>query len=354
MKYFQYIKQLIKHKQYRLALHPGDALFAFAGFLLSFNWYMEIDVLIEQYGADGAIVLSLLFGVFQLLWAIHAAKISLEPDKLVFYKVLGFRRIDIALLAFHTYALSAIAFSVFFALNFNVFVFDIGIFAAIYYFIAQLIIVFAMVSLLSKVKLKSSRSVRYFRSWDKLFRNKYIATSIKELFEIRRYPMLIFNHIFIALLIYFLVLIQLNYIVTIYIISAFGAGICYDSYAADGIRHFLYKFLGVSKYQLFKYKLFASFTFTLLWVIIYTIFYLILIADFTTPGVALLPVVLLNTCFQHFALGIVCVKKYPFRALFPALFVGLWLFSAIPVLSFALNIYAFSEMLKLRKAACYV
>jgi len=154
-------------------------------------------------------------------------------------------------------------------------------------------------------------------------------------------------------MIYFFILVKMNNVIAIYFISAFTAGFCYDSYGADGKRYFLYRFLHVSKYQLFKYKLFASIVLTLFWVTIYILFYSIRIADFAVIGTVLIPVVLLNTCLQHFTLGIICAKKYPFREFFNALFLGLWFMSAIPLLSFPLYGYAIWEATKLRKVARY-
>jgi len=351
MKYIQYFKLLCKNKQYYLALHPGDSVLALVGLLLSWHWRIDRYTLVEQFGRDGTIVLSVIIVLSQLFWSVHTAKISLRPDKVVFYRILGFRNFDVFLLAAHTFFLSSITFSVFFAVAFNLFVFDMGVLVAICYFFGQLIIVSAVLLLLSKVKLKSSRSIRIFRSWDKLFCNKYPAIIIKEIFEIRRYPMLIFSHIIIALLISFLILIKSDYLIAIYIISAFSAGFCYDSYAADGSRFFLYKFLHVTKFQLFKYKMVASFTLTLIWVAIYTILYLTIIADSTILAIVIAPVVLFNACLQHFALGAVCVKKYPFQKFFGVFFIGMWFIAAVPPLSFVLYAYALSETLKLRKAA---
>jgi len=340
---------MCEYKRHFQALKLGDALFALVGLIFVFHWYLERYAIVEQFGRSGAIILSAVLLMSQLFGSVGAVKISTRLDKVVYYKVLGFRQFDVVLLSFHTFALSAITFSIFFATAFNIFVYDIGVWIAACYFVFQLIFVYTMLLLLSKAKFKPRKSKRAFRSWDKLFINKYISITIKELFEIRSHPSLILENILIIPIAYFLILIEANYVLAVYILLSISAVTYYESFAADEERHFLYKLLQVSRYQLFKYKWVPSVVFALFLIVIYTVFYIILVGNFMTLGFVLLPIVLINGCLQHFALGIICAKKYPFSGPFTMFFTMLWIISAVPGISIALYIYAFFEMRKLRK-----
>jgi len=335
-------------------LYPEEIILAISGVVLVlYGHFSGFYVLIDSLGKSGVVFLSGVFLLLQFFHSIHSAKTGIRPDKVEFYKIIGFTKLDIYLQIISTFFLSGVIFSIFFGVAFNILIMNIGIWVAFPHFIALVVAVFAILFLLSKTDRNPRKIKKANRYSSKLLSSKRIAYIIKEVSEISSHPNLLLLHLFIALVVGFFIFIKLqSYVIVVFIICFLNALYCYDSYEADGKRYFLYKFLNFSKYRIFKYKLFVSVTFGLFWVITYTLLYLIFVGGFSLT-VMLLPIVLLNALAQHAALGIICCKNYPYVQSFPVAFIGWVALSAIPILSLTIFTYAYIKMLNLRKAELY-
>jgi hypothetical protein len=335
-------------------MYPEEIILTISGVgLVLYGHFSGFNVLIDSFGKNGVVFLSGMFLLLQFFHSIHSAKIVIHPDKVVFYKIIGFTKLDIYLQVVSTFFLSGVIFSLFFGVAFNILVMNIGIWVAFPYSLVLVVAVLSMLFLLSKTDRNPRKRKKASRYSSKLLSNKRIAYIMKEVSEISSHPNLILFHLFIVLVIWFFIFIKLqSYVIVVFIICFLNALYCYDSYEADGKRYFLYKFLNFSKYRIFKYKLFVSVTFGLFWVITYTLLYLIFVGSFSWT-IMLLPIVLLNALAQHAALGIICCKNYPYVQSFPVAFFGWTVLSAIPVLSLTMIWYAYIKMLNLRKAGLY-
>jgi hypothetical protein len=313
------------------------------------QWHLQGDGFALQFGRENVLIFVGLIALTYLFRSMHCAIIAIRAEKFVFYKIIGFRKPDFFLVVLQTFILPSIIISMFIGQVFNSLFLCEWLLAAFAYFVFHTSAVFALLYLLSKISRNQMKRKKLIRNSRKLFSNKYSSFAMKEISDAPRYPMLILWQIIAVAIIGFLIFIKLDYMIAAYVILLLNIPTICGSFEADGKSLLLYSILRMTRYDLFKRKLFAYFSVNLIILLLYTIFYIIFVGRFSMWTFVLLPVLLLNSFAQHVSFATLSCMMYPYRRFSNFRFLALLTVSAIPGASFVFYGYACRKYIRLRK-----
>ena len=348
MKYFLYLRLMLRQRQWRTVFFPGDIALAIVGLFLIIMIPDLIESAFDDFRRNFFIVLSCLLLVAQFFTAVDWANRSIHIEKVIFFKTLGFKKLDFFLLILHSFLFLNFSFSIFLWTILRVIFYDASLWLIPLLFIINISAVCFSLLLISIVNRKGGSAKRKIRNSHIFFSNKYFGFSMLELSQALRYPSVILNHIFIALGAGFLILIRLDYTIAVYIICVLNISAKHDSYIAGREHRFLLIYLRLSKFEILKYKLFIFVTMNLAHLLIYTVLYMVLIRDFNILTIMFLPIVLLNAFMQHTSLETIYAESAPGFDLSTPGFIFWWIISSLPIAAFLLYGRAIQKIRHLR------
>jgi len=210
LKYFLYLKCLFKERQWRYVFHLGDIILALLVLITLPAMPSAMESVIDRVDKNIIVGFSIIILLSLISSSLGFAHRAVRPEKAVFYKTLGFRKLDFFLLILHSFLFSAVSLSVFSWIIIDTAIYQSGLILAVLIFLTQTVIVYLALYLFIKIKSPTIGSKR-FRNSSRLFRGKYIAFAMKDFSVILSSPGILFYYLLGAVGIGILLWLRIDY-----------------------------------------------------------------------------------------------------------------------------------------------